>query len=63
MVGHRMTRRSHIDHARHLDVVVTEHALPRNLDIFEQHRRVILVEARGERVVEFAHRVALVGLA
>ena len=63
VVGHGVAGRAHVDRARHLDVVVAEHALPRHLHVLEQHRGVVLVEARGERIVELAHRVFLVGLA
>ncbi len=59
VVGHRVARRQHVDRARHLGVVVAEHALPRHLDVLEQHRAVGLVEARGQRIVELADRVAL----
>src|SRR5262249_25394932 len=57
MVCHRVAGRTHIDGARHFDVVVTEYPLPRHLDFLEQHRAVGLIEACRERIVEFAEGV------
>src|SRR5690606_27031892 len=48
---------------RHAHVVVNEHALPRDLHFVEVNDAVVLVEARGERVVEHVSGRRLVGLA
>ena len=63
VVGHGVARRAHVDRARHLDIVVAEHALPRHVHVLEQHRGVVLVETAGERIVELADRVFLIRFA
>ena len=49
--------------AAHVGVAVDEHALPRHLHVVEIDQRVVLVEARRDRIVEHRHRGRLVGLA
>ena len=47
----------------HGGAAMDEHPLPRDLHIVEPDQPVILVEARGERVVEGGERAALIGFA
>ena len=62
VVAHHVARRTDIDLARHFGIVVHDDALPRHLHVLEDHHRVGLVEAIGERVVELAHGMLLEGL-
>src|SRR4029078_10229258 len=45
------------------DIVVAEYPLPRHLYVLEQNRGIALVETAGERIVELADRVFLIGFA
>src|SRR5262249_58506411 len=58
-----MARRAHVDSARHLDIVVTEYALPGHLHLLEQDGAVGFIKACCQGIVELAHRIALIGLA
>ena len=49
--------------AADIGVAIDEQTVPRHLDVVEIDQRVVLVEARRERVVEHRYRRGLVGLA
>src|SRR3981189_946551 len=49
--------------AAHIGVAIDEDALPRHLDVLEPNERIVLVEARGERIVGLRRRGRLVGFA
>jgi hypothetical protein len=49
--------------AAHVGVAIHEHPVPRHFDVVEIHQRVVLVEARRDRIVVDRHRMRFVGFA
>jgi hypothetical protein len=63
VVAVAVPRRPDVDLAREDRVHVHEHALPRHLHVLAHHHRIGFVETPGQRILELARRMALVGLA